>query len=326
MRFVLKLDRGGKCVFANSLIVFQQILVMFLIMLLGYYLFRKKVFTNQTTKSLSELLNRYVMPCTLVRSFQREFDSALAKEFGITLVCAALVFVICIFLAKWIYRPERAENYADRRVCLNLTNDGFMALPLLSAMFGSDGVFLGAAHICCMTIMLWTYSVYQLSHGREKMTVKNAVFNNPGLLAAIAGILLFLSPVKLPSVIYTAIDLTGDMNTPMAMICLGCFLAQVNLRECFLDGALWRLSLLRLLVVPAITMVLLFFAPIGDTAALVLLVGVAAPCAIACAMFSQVYGADYLFATRAIALTTLLSVVTLPGLIAVMEAVLRLRA
>ena len=61
-------------------------------------------------------------------------------------------------------------------------------------------------------------------------------------------------------------------------------------------------------------------------AALVLLVGVAAPCAIACAMFSQVYGADYLFATRAIALTTLLSVVTLPGLIAVMEAVLRLRA
>ena len=103
-------------------------------------------------------------------------------------------------------------------------------------------------------------------------------------------------------------------------------MAQVNLRECFLDGALWRLSLLRLLVVPAITMVLLFFAPIGDTAALVLLVGVAAPCAIACAMFSQVYGADYLFATRAIALTTLLSVVTLPGLIAVMEAVLRLRA
>ena len=61
----MKLDRGGKCVFANSLIVFQQILVMFLIMLLGYYLFRKKVFTNQTTKSLSELLNRYVMPCTL---------------------------------------------------------------------------------------------------------------------------------------------------------------------------------------------------------------------------------------------------------------------
>ena len=79
---------------------------MFLIMLLGYYLFRKKVFTNQTTKSLSELLNRYVMPCTLVRSFQREFDSALAKEFGITLLCAALVFVICIFWPSGFTRPS----------------------------------------------------------------------------------------------------------------------------------------------------------------------------------------------------------------------------
>lgn len=317
--------KGWKNVFENSIIVFNQILVMFLIMLLGYYLFRRGVFNNSTTKSLSELLNRYVMPCTLVRSFQRVFDGALFHEFIVTLACAALIFVVSILLGQKIYRPERAENYADRRVCLNLTNDGFMALPLLSAMFGSDGVFLGSAHICCMTIVLWTYSVNQLSHGREKMTVKNAVLNNPGLLAAVAGILLFLSPVKLPNVLYTAVDLTGDLNTPLAMICLGCFLAQVNLRECFLDGALWRLTLLRMLAVPAIAMALLFFAPIGHTAALVLLVGVAAPCAIASAMFSQVYGGDYLFATRAIALTTLLSVLTLPGLIAVMEVLLRLK-
>ncbi len=308
--------------FTNSKIVFEQILVMFMIMLLGYYLFRKEVFTNQTTKSLSGLLNRYVMPCTLIRSFQRPFDSALASEFAVTLGCAALIFVVSILLGQWVYRPQGAANYADRRVCLNLTNDGFMALPLLAAMFGDDGVFLGSAHICCMTIVLWTYSVYQLSHGREKMTFKRAVLNNPGLLAATGGTLLFLSPVKLPPVLYTAVDLVGDLNTPLAMICLGCFLAQVDLRACFLDGALWRLSLLRMLAVPALAMVLLCFAPLSHTAALVLLVGVAAPCAIACAMFSQVYGADYLFATRAIALTTLQSLVTLPVLIAGMEILL----
>ena len=298
---------------------------MFLIMLLGYYIFRKGIFTNETTKSLSGLLNRYVMPCTLIRSFQRPFDAALAGQFGVTLACAALVFAASILLGQRIYRPSGAANYADRRVCLNLTNDGFMALPLLAAMFGDEGVFLGAAHICCMTVVLWTYSVYKLSHGREKMTVKSAVFQNPGLLAAVAGILLFLSPVKLPEVVYTAVSSVGDLNTPLAMICLGCFLAQVDLRSCFLDGALWRLSLLRLVAVPAIAMALLWFAPLGNTAALVLLVGVAAPCAIACAMFSQVYGADYRFATRAIALTTILSAVTLPGLIAVMEFLLRLR-
>ena len=108
------------------------------------------------------------------------------------------------------------------------------------------------------------------------------------------------------------------------MICLGCFLAQVRLRDCFFDKALWRLSALRLVVIPLLVMAGLLLVPLDPTAKLSLLIGVAAPSAIACAMFSQIYGADYLFATRAIALTTILSAVTLPGLIAVMESLMRM--
>ena len=44
--------------FTNSLIVLQQIIVMFLLILMGYVLFRRNVFTNQTTQSLTVLLNK----------------------------------------------------------------------------------------------------------------------------------------------------------------------------------------------------------------------------------------------------------------------------
>ena len=312
--------------FANSIIVFKQIIVMFFMMLLGYYIFKQGLFDNETTKSMSGLLNRYVMPCTIIRSFQREFEPGLARTFFITMLCAAASFVISIAISSIVYRRGRTENYADRRVCTILTNDGFMALPLLAAMFGGDGVFLGSAHICCMATVLWTYCVYQLSHGRERMTIKKAVFNNPGLLGAVIGMIVFVSPFKLPELVFTAVDFVGDLNTPLAMISLGCFLAQVDFKQCFSDISLWKLSALHMLAIPAILMVLLLFVPIDQTAKLVLLVGVSAPCAIACAMFSQVYGADYLYATRAIALTTVLSVITLPGLIAVMEILMRLMA
>lgn len=310
--------------FENSKIVLAQIIVMFLIMLLGFYIFRKGIFDNETTKRLSGFLNRYVMPCAVVRAFQRPFDPALAKTFGLTMLCAAITFALSIALASAVYRPAGAANYADRRICIILTNDGFMALPLLAAMFGPVGVFLGAAHICCMTVVLWTYGVHQLSHGREKMTLRNVVFSNPGVIASVAGLVLFVSPVKLPAVAFTAVDLIGDLNTPLAMLCLGCFIAQVKLRECFSDRSLWVLSGLRLLVIPLAVMALLLFVPLAPMAKLSLLVGVAAPSAIACAMFSQMHGADFLFATRAITLTTILSAVTLPGLIAVMEYMMRL--
>ena len=78
-----------------------------------------------------------------------------------------------------------------------------------------------------------------------------------------------------------------------------------------------------MLVIPLAVMGILLFIPLDHIAKLVLLVGVAAPSAIASAMFSQVYGADFLYATRAIALTTILSVVTLPALIALMEVLMR---
>lgn len=312
---------GG--MFENSLIVLAQIAVMFLIMILGFYVFRKGMLDNETIKRLSGFLNRYVMPCAVIRSFQRPFDAELARTFGLTMICAMLTFVIAIAIANAVYRPSGAANYADRRVCIILTNDGFMALPLLAAMFGPTGVFLGAAHICCMTVVLWTYGVKQLSHGREKMTLRNAVLHNPGVIAAVLGLLLFVSPVKLPAVAFTAVDLVGDLNTPLAMICLGCFIAQVDLKACFFDRALWVLSGLRLLVIPVLVMVPLLFVPLDPTAKLCLMVGVSAPSAIACAMFSQVHGADFLFSTRAITLTTILSIVTLPGMIAVMESLMR---
>ena len=96
--------------FANSVIVFKQIVVMFFIMMLGYYIFRKGIFNNETTKSLSGLLNRYVMPCTLIRSFQREFDPELMRTFSLTVVCAAMTFVISIGLARLIYRWSQTRE------------------------------------------------------------------------------------------------------------------------------------------------------------------------------------------------------------------------
>ena len=307
--------------FTNSLIVLQQIIVMFLLILMGYVLFRRNVFTNQTTQSLTVLLNKYIVFFVLLRSFQRPFDAHLGYALGVTFVCSMLFFLISIALANRVYRPEKTENYADCRVSVVLTNNGFMALPLLDAMFGSDGGFLGASRIACMAIILWTYGVQQLSGGKEGNGIRNILLN-PALLATVCGFLLFCSPVKLPELVFRAVDFLGDLNTPLAMLSLGCFLAQIDLRECFTDQEIWKVSAVRLLLIPAIAIVLLLFIPLDHMSKIILLTGTAAPCALASAMFGQIYGTDYLFSTRVISLSTLLSVITLPLCISVLEGLL----
>ena len=309
--------------FTNSFLVLQQIIVMFLLIAMGFLLFHRKIFDNQITQSMSLLLNKYVIPMCILRSFQRPFDAELGYSLGLIFLCGTILFLLSIVIINRIYRPDKIKNFADRRVAAVLTNNGFMALPLLEAMFGADGVFLGSAHIACMAIVLWTYGINQLSGGKEGVGLKN-IFFNPAMLATIGGFLLFCSPVKLPDVVFQAVNFVGDLNTPLAMFVLGCFLAQTDLKKCISDKSVWQLSAVRLLLVPAVSIILLLFVPLNTMSKLTLLTGIAAPCAIASAMFGQIYHTDYLFSTRAIALTTILSAVTLPLSIAVMESLLRL--
>jgi hypothetical protein len=192
-----------------------------------------------------------------------------------------------------------------------------MALPLVSAMFGSTGVFLASAHIVCMAAVLWTYGVFTWS-GKLSHPVRQILLN-PGVLAGILGVLLFCSPVKMPSLLDTAVSYMASLNTPLAMLVLGCYLAQLDLKACFTDVRLWKLSFVRLVLIPLCSVALLSVLPLDQTARLTLLVGLSAPTAIASAMFAQLYETDYLFATRAVALSTLLSAVTLPAIIALTE-------
>ena len=300
----------------NSIIVFNRITIMFLLMLVGFFFFKRDILDNHTTKKLSVILNTYIMPCCVMEAFQRPFDRVLAKTLGITFLLAAVLFAISIVLAFLLFPKYKP----DSRVCSVLSNNGFMALPLLDAMFGSTGVFLGSAHIVCSAVVLWTFAVSQLD--RSYRFNARRILLSPGVLAAFFSLLLFVSPVKLPAQIFAAVGFLGDLNTPLAMLVLGAYLAQIDFRQVFTKPDVWKVSFIRILLNPLISVLVLALVPLDMTAKLTLLVGAAAPTAIAAAMFAQIFETDYLFSTRVIALSTLFSLITLPVWIAVLTALI----
>lgn len=304
----------------NCVIVFHQLLIMFLLMLVGYILFKRGIFDNHVTTRLSTLLNSFVIPCCVLSSFNRDFDPALAGSLGLTVLSACAVFVVSIVLANLLYRPNHPKNFRDCRMCAVFSNNGFMSLPLLSAMFGETGVFLGSAHIVVMAVVLWTYGVMQVN--RDYHFSPSRILLNPGVIAAVLGFAIFVSPFTLPSDVAGALTHITNINSPLAMMVLGGYLAQTNLASCFTDLRVWRISAVRLLVIPLLTIALLYFIPLDNTAKLTLLVGTSAPTAIASAMFAQMYGSDYLYSTKVVALSTVLSLVTLPAVIALMSFLL----
>ena len=298
----------------NSLIVFDRILIMFLLVLVGFFLYQKDILDNHTSKKLSVILNTCIVPCCVIEAFQRPFDSSLAKTLALTFFAAAILFLISIALSMRLF----PKSEADSRVSAVLSNNGFMSLPLLDALFGSTGVFLGSAHIVVMAIVIWTFGVSQLD--RDYRFSLRRIVMTPGVLAAIFSLLLFISPVKLPAQIFSAVAFLGDLNTPLAMLVLGAYLAQIDFCQVFNNLEVWKITCIRIIVIPFISVLVLMHFPLDITANISLLIAMAAPTAVAAPMFAQIYGTDYLFSTRVVALSTILSLITLPAWIAVLTA------
>ena len=300
----------------NIQLLVSQIIVMFLLMAVGYVCFRLKYLDNSGAGQLSLILTRVVASCVIIDSFQREFDPALGTSLLICAGCAFLVMGLSILVSHIVFRANGPHpNFADKRICVVFTNCGFMALPLMDALYGSYGIFLGSAFIAANNLLLWSYGVTQLSRGiSRRQQIRNALIN-PGTVSLAIGLLFFLTPLNLPEIPATCVSYLASLNTPVAMLILGAFLAQCDLRSCFRDRQVYFVTFLRLIVMPLITLAIFLLLPLDSTLRNTLLISAAAPVAMTCSMFGQIYGTDYLFSTRAIAVSTILSAVTIPGII-----------
>ncbi len=301
----------------NIQILVSQIIVMFLLMAVGYVCFRLKYLDNKGASQMSLILTRIVAPCVIIHSFQRMFDPKLGIALLAAAGCTLLAMGLSILAVHILFRTNGPhQNYADKRLCVVFINCGFMALPLLDALYGSYGLFLGSAFIAVNNVLLWSYGVAQLCHDTTPaQKLRNAVLN-PGTVSLAIGLVFFLTPLKLPQIPATCVSYLASLNTPVAMIILGAFLAQCDLRSCFRDRQVYFVTALRLVILPLITMALFLLLPLNSTLRNAMLISAAAPVAMTCSMFGQVYGTDYLFSTRAVAVSTILSAVTIPGLIA----------
>ena len=84
---------------------------------------------------------------------------------------------------------------------------------------------------------------------------------NPGTVSLVIGLIFFLTPLNLPEIPATCVSYLASLNTPVAMIILGAFLAQCDLRSCFRDKQVYFVTALRLLILPLITLVIFLLLP-----------------------------------------------------------------
>ena len=191
------------------------------------------------------------------------------------------------------------------------SNCSFMAIPLLQAVVGSEGVFYGSAYIAVFNLFMWTHGVFLMSGERSMKAVRKALLN-PGVLSVAAGLALFFTPFRFPYVVGQVTGYIASLNTPLAMLLTGIFISRSGIKTAFSDPKVYGISAVRLLLIPLLVLGVIWALPVARTACII---SAACPCAASCSMFALRYKQDVSYSSKMITVSTLLSVLTLPLLI-----------
>ena len=289
-------------------ILLQQTIIMFALMLLGLLLSRRGMITEQGSRDLSNVLLYAVIPCVILRSYMSEFSTEKLRAMGLSALIAVIAFAASIAVAYLTCGTRhRIENFA-----VAFGNAGFIGIPLVTAVFGPEAAFYVVSFSTFANLLQWTYGIVIISGKKETMNLR-MVFVNPVFISMVIGIALFVFQPTLPTVVTGTIGYIADGNTVLAMIILGYYLSKVQLRGLFADVRLYLFSALRLLVVPAVTILVFLPFPFArGEITLITLIAAATPIASSTAIFAQKFGQDYRRAVSYVCLSTILSVATLP--------------
>ena len=172
-----------------SVLLAEQIVVIFLMMAIGYVIVKIRLFKTEDSSVLSNLVVYICFPCVIINSFQIELTARTAKGLLLAVAAAAAAHAFML-LAVWILEKPLRLNSIEK-VSIIYTNAGYLVIPLVSAVLGEEWVFYTTAFLLVQNLLTWTHGVSVLKGESERNYRK--ILLNPNIIALAAGILLFQS-------------------------------------------------------------------------------------------------------------------------------------
>lgn len=306
-------------------IVIGQVAVMFLLLAVGFVLYRVRFINDAGTKQMSDLVLYVANPILIAEALMRPFDAQILV--GAIWVAGLMVLfvLLSIGLAVLCYRDRAAAHAAVGRFAVTFTNAGFIGIPLAQAIVGADGVFYISVANTVLTLALWTYGIWLASDDASNIAPIKVV-KNPTIIAMVFGLLCFVASWEPPALINQALNTLGDLNTGLVMLVLGAYLGQCDLAATLRSPAIYKACALRLVAMPLLALAVVagvaHVCAVPYSAAITLVLCEGMPTAAVASLFAHQFGRDGDFASGVVAVSTLLSMATLPVLMGLCSVLL----
>jgi predicted permease len=292
-------------------VVVNQVIILFFVILVGFYARKRNIISADMTKKLSDLLLQVTQPLLIISSFRFEFSQEMLRNAIFVLLMSFAVHFLSMLVGRYLYQrfPERTRSVL--KYITVFSNCGFMGFPVLESVFGSIGVFYGALYVIPFNILTLSYGVMVFTGKSDRDTIKK-ILTHPVIISVGIGMLLFLFQIPLPDSVSKAIAMVGSMTSPLSMLIVGALLAGIPLKEMFRGKELYYGSFIRLIILPLLIYAVLWLLRLPEDVFRVCVILTAMPAAANTAIFAEKYDGEAGLASRCIGVSTILSILTIP--------------
>lgn len=294
------------------MVLLQQMGILFVYMMIGYVACKKEYFDQEFGKKLSWLVVNVANPMLAISAVVNNEEQIAKKDFYVTVLLAICFYAFFLILAQILPRliGVQKSDIGVYKMMTTFNNIGFMGFPVIAAAYGNGALIYAVPFSIMFNILCYTWGIQTLCGGGEKGNWKRII--NIGTISGIISIVLFFMQIPVPKMICSLSAGLSNLTGPLSMLVIGISIAAMELKDLFTDVKLLKFALIKLLAVPVAAMLLVCQVIDNRLICEVFLAMMATPAASMCAMLSQQYGGDYELAAKGVALTTILSVVTMP--------------
>lgn len=301
-------------------LVMQQILIIFGYVFVGIGAGKLGIINPEQRKFLTKLCSSLMLPFTILSAASMEVGQETFRSFtiavGIFFLIMGITLAAAIVLGKALHVERKLRSAMTSMI--TFPNCTFLGLPLCMALFGQMAVLYNCAALIAFNVLFFMVQVPVFTGGKVSL---KAVLSVPTVTTFVLLAMLILG-IHWPAPAQTVIGNVGSMITPMSLIIIGVMLSENDLLTVFREKQVYLVVLLRNLLIPAVTMLILRGIPMAVQDKMCVLVYLSCPCATLTTIYSIQTDTKPELCARGVLFSTIAFAGTLPLVIAVGQLLL----
>ena len=302
--------------------MYGQFFLLFALIIVGYYCNKKGWLNRETNKNMSGMVMHVMIPAMLISTISSlQVNDRILKAFLIMAVAQIVAMILfgLLFRLYARFRKQDPRLYPMLDITVASVNTGFLGLPVAQIFFGSEGVLYMSAGVFSLNLYLWSYAVCVIENKKieglqgMKKTAKKILLN-PNCMSVVIGMVLALTGAvhAVPEAALSFLKKLGDLATPLSLIYIGALAGDNGISSLFKEKTALEFSIIKMILMPAVTAVILLFVPAGELIKAVFLLSMALPSAIVVPMMVEQYGYGEKLSSDIVLWTTFISMLTMP--------------